>query len=147
MGCTFKHLGAAILLIALCIAPSFALAHTGHEHGGSGATAPMAGAEPRALPQALGAPSQAVQVDAVQGYAVQEDARQELSAAGQAQAPRTGCAGHCCSALFACCSAVALPCIWATSPPLDAITIQWPDPSAPREIVPDGPRKPPRLFA
>jgi hypothetical protein len=120
-----RLLGAAMILIALSLAPSVASAHAGHDHG----SAPVASDTQ---------PSKGVS---------HTEAASTSIANFDAHLPR-GCTGQCCSSApcTACC-AVAAATVSQPSPPLGHVIMGLRNPDRLWQLHPDGLRRPPRFFA
>ena len=124
-----RLLGAAMVLIALSLAPSVASAHAGHDHGNG--SVPVA-SDPQPAKGAAGP-------------------RLELASASTSQVDArlpSGCAGQCCSSApcTACC-AVAAVTVCEPIPPLGRVVVGLRDPDRLWQLHPDGLRRPPRFFA
>ena len=136
-----RMIGAAILVIALVLAPSIAAAHSGHAHGPTTASA-------TAQPVKAEAP---VKASVSAAPAASRDAARAVT--GVTHLPEAGgkpasCTGGCCSGMScSACSALALDEAEAPPPPRRTTRLALGALDARSSRDPDGLIRPPRSFA
>lgn len=131
-----RILGAAVILIALIIAPSMASAHVVQGgHAGSMPTAPQVASDTKPAPD----------------QAALKASPAELRSTTESHSPSStsGCQGRTCCSGAPCtaCCAVAVPEVPASTPPTASVALILPGESVGASIHPTGLRRPPRFFA
>jgi len=129
-----RVLGAAIVLIVLCFAPSVVQAHSGHQHHAAAAQAAVHGGH--------AAPSESE--PAVTPASLQK------AEMGQTETPAPSsrnCVGGCCSSACACCCAAGLPSsVEHVSFPRTAMRVAFPPPQTWASRTPASLKRPPKHF-
>ena len=128
-----RLIGAAFVLIALSLAPSIAVAHAGHDHGGRTALTHAAPGDHARSSNDAAATHMEFASAAISDF----QTRVLLDCAGQC------CCGVPCTA----CCAVAVPAVFEPSPPLGRAPIPLWNRSLVWQLHPDGLRRPPRSLA
>jgi len=134
--------GAAVVAVILCIAPTLAVAHAGHQH-------PAAHAHAATLDAAPTAHHTAAAPDHQPTAALIVAAEVRAATTGpQASAPTPHCCGgqSCCFGM-ACCALALAPEQPAIAPPILSSSLSIPDSPGGPNFNPDGLRKPPKSFA
>jgi hypothetical protein len=126
--------GAAIVALALCLAPSLADAHAGHVHAGTVEPTPVA---------------HDLDDDFLELHAASSVSNAEARTAGTqlvASAP-PGCDGLSCCTGKACCAVALAPEEPAVLGPMNGSSLSVPEPPDRSGFNPEGLRKPPKSFA